>query len=80
MVGTTKTGDAVVQKSLVEKEKGTVMDQEMVVNMMAMVDVKEILCVELTTVESLVLTFMRKTIAVKSQVKVIKDLSNFKTF
>jgi hypothetical protein len=74
VVGTTKTGDAVVQKSLVEKEKGTVMDQEMVVNMMAMVDVKEILCVELTTVESLVLTFMRKTIAVKSQVKVIKDL------
>ena len=74
MGGTIKTGDAVVQKSLVEKEKGTVMDQEMVVNMMAMVDVKEILCVELTTVESLVLTFMRKTIAVKSQVKVIKDL------
>ena len=65
--GTTKTGDAVVQKSLVEKEKVIVMDQEMVDNMMAKMDVKEILCVEVTIVESLVLTFMRKMIAAKSQ-------------
>ena len=63
--GTTKTGDAVVQKSLVEKV--IVMDQEMVDNMMAMMDVKEILCVEVTIVESLVPTFMRKMIAAKSQ-------------
>ena len=65
--GTTKTGDAVVQKSLVEKEKVIVMDQEMVDNMVAMLDVKEILCVEVTIAESSEHTFMKIMTDAKSQ-------------
>ena len=42
------------------------MDQVMEANMMAMLDVKEPLYVEVITVKGLVLTSMRKTTVVKS--------------
>ena len=49
------------------KEKETVMDLVMEVNMMDTEDVREILCVEAITVNNLVLTIMRKMIVVKNQ-------------
>ena len=49
------------------KEKETVMDLEMEVSMMDMQDVKEILCVEVTIVNSLDIITMKRMIAVKSQ-------------
>jgi len=49
------------------KEKETVMDLVMEVNMMDTEDVREILCVEATIVNNLVLTIMRKMIVVKNQ-------------
>ena len=65
-----KTEGVVLQKSRVVKEKVTVMGQKRGVKMMAMLDVKEILCVEVTIVESLVPTFMKKMTAVRGLLKV----------
>jgi len=65
-----KTEDVVLQKSLVVKEKVIAMDQKRGVTMMVMLDVKEILCVEVTIVESLVPTFMKKMTAVRGLLKV----------
>jgi len=67
---TMKTEGVVLQKSLVVKEKVIVMGQKRGVTMMAMLDVKEILCVEVTIVESLVPTFMKKMTAVRGLLKV----------
>ena len=46
-------GDVVLQSSPVEKERETVTDLVMEVNMMVMLAVKEILSAEVTTVSSL---------------------------
>jgi len=73
---------------LVVKARETVMDPQMVDNMMVIGDVKEILCVEATIVKSSGLIIMRRTTAVKVllyimiiqgevnvQIAVIQDLS-----
>ena len=64
---TIKEEDVVLQRILVMKEKETVMDLEMEDNMMDMQDVREILCVAATIVNSLDTIIMKKMIAVKNQ-------------
>ena len=59
-------GDVVLQRSPVRKERVTVMDLLTVVNMTAMLDVKEILSVEVIIVNSLVIIITRKMTAVRS--------------
>ena len=66
MVATTKEEDAALLRIHVMKEKVIVMDQVMGVNMMVMMVVKEILCVEVTIVRSLDITTMRRMTAVRS--------------
>ena len=53
LAGTTMGGDAALQSSLVTRERETVTDLVMEVNMMVMLAVKEILSAEVTTVSSL---------------------------
>jgi len=65
------SGDAALQTILVVKEKEIVMDHVMEANMMAMLDVKEPLCVEVITVKGLVLTSTLKTTVVKSPDQVL---------
>ena len=59
-------GDVVLQRSPVTKERETVMDLLTVVNMTAMLDVKEIYSVEVIIVCSLAITITRKMTAVRS--------------
>ena len=66
MVATTKEEDAALLRIHVMKEKVIAMDQVMGVNMMVMMVVKEILCVEVTIVRSLDITTMRRMTAVRS--------------
>jgi hypothetical protein len=61
--------DAVLLRILVMKEKGIVMEKQMVDNMMATEGAREILSVEVTIVSSLVITTMRRMTAVKSLIK-----------
>ena len=67
LVETIKEEDVVLQRTLVMKEKETVMDLEMEVNMMDTEDVREILCVEATIVNNLDIITMKRMIAVKNQ-------------
>ena len=67
MVVTMGPEDAALQIILVMKEKVIVMDLVMVVNMMAMLDVKELSCVEVIIVRSLELITMRKMTVVSSR-------------
>jgi len=66
LVETIKEEDAVLQRILVRKEKETVMDLVMEVNMMDTEDVSQDWFVELIIAESLVSTFMKRMIAVRS--------------
>ena len=66
---TFKEDDVVLQRIHVMKERETVMDLVMEVNMMVMKDAREILCVAATTVRSLVITITRRMIAVRNQFK-----------
>jgi len=66
-VVTTTGRDVVLQTSLVTRERETVTDLVMEVSMMAMLVVREISCVGVTTAESLELTTMRRTTAVREQ-------------
>ena len=61
-----KEEDVVLQRIHVMKEKGTVMDQVMVVVMMVMQDVKEILCVEATIAKKMVHFTMKRMTAVRA--------------
>ena len=63
----TKVEDVALQRSLVVKVKGIVMGLVMEVNMMEMLDVKEILFVEATIVKSLVIITIRRMTAVSNQ-------------
>ena len=67
VVEITKVEDVALQMSLVVKVKGIVMGLVMEVNMMGMLDVKEILYVEATIVKSLVIITMRRMTAVSNQ-------------
>ena len=69
-----RAGDAVLLIIPVMKDREIVMDLMMEVSMMVMMDVKEILCVAATTVESLEATIMRKMIAVRNHQKLEKKL------
>ena len=60
-------GDVVPQSSRVMKERETVTDLETEVNMTAILGVKEIFSVEVTIVNSLVITITRKMTAVRDQ-------------
>ena len=64
---TTMGGDAAPRSSPVTRERETVTDLVMEVNMMAMLAVKEILSVEAITVSSLVSIITRKMTAVRNQ-------------
>ena len=61
MVVTTKEGDVALLRNLVMKEKVIVMALVMVVNMMAMLDVREILSVVATIAISLEHSTMKRT-------------------
>ena len=67
MGATTKEEDVALLRIHVMKEKVIVMDLVMVVNMMAMPDVKELSCVEVIIVRSLELITMRKMTVVSSR-------------
>ena len=58
-------GDAALQSSRVTRERETVTDLVMEVNMMAMLAVKETWCVEVTTVSSLENIIILKMTAVR---------------
>ena len=58
-------GDVVLLSSLVTRERETVTDLVMEVNMTATLAARETSCVGVTTVESLGLIFMRKMTAVR---------------
>ena len=60
-------GDVALLSSLVMKEREIAMDLEMVANMTAMLDVKEISSVEATTVFSLVCTITLRMTAVRGR-------------
>jgi len=75
LVETIKEEDVVLQRILVMKEKETVMDLVMEVNMMDTEDVREILCVEATIVNNLDIITMKRMIAVKNQDKASLNLS-----
>ena len=72
--------DAALQIILVMKEKEIVMDQVMEANMMAMLDVKEPLYVEVITVKGLVLTSMQKTTVLKSLDQVLPSHQYLQVF
>jgi len=59
--------DVVHQRIPVMRERVTVMDLVMVVSMMVTVDVREILCVAVTTVSSLELTIIPRMTVVRNQ-------------
>jgi hypothetical protein len=63
---TIKEEDVVLQRIHVMKEKGIVMDQEMVEVMMVMQDVKMILCVEATIARNLGHFIMKWMTAVRA--------------
>ena len=63
-------GDVAHQRTLVEREKVTVTEQEMVVSMMVTEDVDQVLYAGATTAESLAHTTMRKMIAVRGLLEV----------
>jgi len=63
---TTKVEGVVLLRTLVMKERVTVMDLVMEVVMMAMQDAKENLCVVVIIVNSLVLTTMKRMIVVRN--------------
>jgi len=65
-----QAGDAAHQRNLVEREKVTVMEQEMEVSMMVTEDVDQVLSAAATTAESLVLTTTRKMIAARGLLEV----------
>ena len=78
MLGETIKEDDVVHLRIhVMKERETVMDLMMEVNMMVMKDVKVILCVAATIVRSLVITTMRKMTVVRNQFKLMCDSYTF---
>jgi len=62
--------DAAPQRTLVEREKVTVTEQEMEVSMMGTEDVDQVLSAAVTTAESLAHTTMRKMIAVRGLLEV----------
>ena len=64
-VGITMVGGAVLQSSLVTREREIVTDLVMEVNMTAMLAVKETWCVEVTTVSSLENIIILKMTAVR---------------
>ena len=59
--------DVVLQRIPVMRERVIVMDLVMVVSMMVTVDVREILCVAVTTVSSLELTIIPRMTVVRNQ-------------
>ena len=68
--GITMVGGAVLQSSLVVRERETVTDLQTEVNMTAMPAVRETWSVALTTAESSGLIFMRKMTAVRKDLKI----------
>jgi len=66
-------GDAAHQKTLVEREKVTVMVLGMEVSMMVTEDVDQVLCAAATTAESLEHTTTRKMIAVRGLLEVHRN-------
>ena len=64
-VGITMVGGAVLQSSLVTRERETVTDLVTGANMTDMLAVRETSCVGVTIVSSLVSTIIPKTIAVR---------------
>ena len=66
MVVTTKEGDVALLRNLVMKEKVIVMALVMVVNMMAMLGVRETLYVGATTVPNLELSIILRMTVVRS--------------
>ena len=68
-------GDVVLQSSPVGRERETVMDLVMEVNMTATLVVKEILCAAATTAESLEDIITREMTAVRSQLDKIRSRS-----
>ena len=67
MVEIIKAGDVVLQRTLVMREKETVMGQVMEAVMMVMMAVKVISCVAATTARSSVTIIMKRMIAARNQ-------------
>ena len=63
-------GDVAHQRTLVEREKVTVTEQEMEASMMVTEDADQVLYAAATTAESLAHTTMRKMIAVRGLLEV----------
>ena len=74
VVEISKVVDVALQRSLVVKVKVIAMGLVMEVNMMEMLDVKEILFVEATIVKSLVITIIRRMTAVSNQWGLVESL------
>ena len=65
--GTTKVAGVVLPSSPVGRERGTVMDLLMEVNMTAMPAARETSCVAVTTARSLAISTTRRTTAVRNR-------------